>query len=71
MVSNFPDGKRVFLDNDGLSILLRALQGNILKVKTKASSMLRSIISESLMPELEDTAVRGTFYVIIKQSFYK
>ncbi|KXJ14596.1 hsp70-binding protein 1 isoform X1 [Exaiptasia diaphana] len=51
MTSNFPEGKTVFLDNDGLSSLVRALQAKISKVRIKSSSMLRSMISESLLSE--------------------
>lgn len=58
MTSNFPEGKTVFLDHDGLSSLVRALQGKISKLRIKSSSMLRSMISESLI--YEDSTVTGT-----------
>ena len=45
MIRDFPEGEQVFLENDGFSVLVRAMQGNIEKLKIKSAFQLRHMIT--------------------------
>nr|UST29469.1 hsp70 [Haliclona caerulea] len=57
LTRDFQPGEKAFLENDGFSVLMRAMQGNIEKVKIKAAFLLRNMVCYSEDPSHKDTLV--------------
>ncbi|XP_060086382.1 hsp70-binding protein 1-like [Ylistrum balloti] len=47
-----PDAQKVFVDNDGFSVVMRAMQSDVEKLKIKAAFMLSSLCNDK--PEFKD-----------------
>jgi hypothetical protein len=43
LVRDFPDAQKEFTDNDGFSVLMRAMQQDVEKLKIKAAFMLSAV----------------------------
>ncbi|KAL3842691.1 hypothetical protein ACJMK2_020679 [Sinanodonta woodiana] len=46
LTRDFPEAQKVFVDSDGFSITLRAMQSNVEKLKIKAAFMLSSFVAD-------------------------
>lgn len=52
LTRDVPESLKVFLDNDGLSVVMRAMQTDVDKLKIKASFMLSTLCTDN--PEVKD-----------------
>ncbi|KAK3581504.1 hypothetical protein CHS0354_031840 [Potamilus streckersoni] len=46
LTRDFPEAQKIFVDSDGFSIILRAMQSNVEKLKVKAAFMLSSFVTD-------------------------